>query len=220
MSVAFSYQGRADGNASPDARVIGRVHSLRDRTALRLRTVGPADADELRAGFARLSPQSRYLRFFSPTPRLSDSMVRRLTNTDGWNHVALVAETIPVYDEPPEPLGVARFFRLQDRPDTAEVAVTVIDEYQRRGLGGLLLRSLARLARDRGINRFVASVLDENVPMKALLHGAGGLASVKRDGSVVLYEFDLAPRAGAARQIDEPLHADAPRGSSGRLPLA
>jgi RimJ/RimL family protein N-acetyltransferase len=198
MSVTFSYQGRPLGEVPADARVIGRVHSLKDHTVLRLRQLGPADADELRSAFSRLSPQSRYMRFFSPVPRLSDTMLRRLTNTDGWNHLALLAETIPVYDEPPEPLGVARFYRLQDRPDTAEVAVTVIDEAQRRGLGALLLRALARLARNRGIDRFVASVLDENLPMKALIHQAGRIASVKRDGSLLLYEFELSPNPSAA----------------------
>jgi RimJ/RimL family protein N-acetyltransferase len=174
----------------PDA-VLARVYTLRDGTVLRLRPLVPADADELRAGFARLSPQSRYLRFFSPVPRLPESMLRRLTSTDGWNHVALIAETIPLYDEPPEPLGVARFIRLKDRPDTAEVAVTVIDELQGRGLGMLLLGALARLARGRDVTTFVASVLAENAAMNALIRSLGSVRSVRSEQGVLLYEVAL-----------------------------
>jgi RimJ/RimL family protein N-acetyltransferase len=164
---------------------------LRDGTVLRLRPLVPADADELRAAFARLSPQSRYLRFFSPVPRLPDAMVRRLTATDGRDHVAIVAETIPLYDEPPEPLGIARFIRLRDRPDAAEVAVTVIDEMQGRGLGTLLLGVLAKLARMQDLTTFVASVLVENGAMNGLIRRLGPVSSVHDDQGILVYEVAL-----------------------------
>ena len=68
------------------------VHTLTDGTPVRLRPLGPADRERLRAGFERLSPESRYRRFLSPTPRLTERMLTYLTDTDGWNHVAIVAE--------------------------------------------------------------------------------------------------------------------------------
>jgi RimJ/RimL family protein N-acetyltransferase len=167
------------------------VHTLRDGTVVRLRPIGPADAGELRAGFERLSPQSRYLRFFSPVPRLPDAVLRRLTATDGWNHVALAAESIPLYDEPPEPLGVARFIRLPRRPNAAEVAVTVIDDMQGRGLGGVLLRALRELAYAEGVTTFVATVLAENAAMNHLIRRIGRVATVRRDGGAYVYEVRL-----------------------------
>jgi RimJ/RimL family protein N-acetyltransferase len=191
MSVVFSHGIAARAQGPGSEGVLGHVHSLRDGTVLRLREVVPEDADELRAGFARLSPQSRYLRFFSPVPRLPESMVRRLTATDGWNHVAIVAETIPLYDEPPEPLGVARFIRLPDREDAAEIAVTVIDEMQGRGLGGVLIAALAELARKQGLTTFVASVLAENAAMNGLIRRLGAGRSVRNEHGVLVYEVAL-----------------------------
>jgi RimJ/RimL family protein N-acetyltransferase len=191
MSVALSHGVPVSSLRPRDDGVLSHVHSLRDGTVLRLRPLVPADADELRAGFARLSPESRYLRFFSPVPRLPDAMVQRLTATDGWNHVAIVAETIPLYDEPPEPLGVARFIRLADRPQAAEVAVTVIDEMQGRGLGALLLEALATLARKQDLTTFVASVLAENGPMNGLIRRLGRVSSVRNEQGVLVYDVAL-----------------------------
>lgn len=191
MSVAFSHGAAPESPLAHAHGVLRHVHSLRDGTVVRLRPLVPADADELRAGFARLSPQSRYLRFFSPVPRLPDAMVRRLTATDGWNHVALVAESIPLYDEPPEPLGVARFFRLAEPAGAAEVAVTVIDEMHGRGLGALLLGALASIARKQGLTTFVASVLGENAAMNGLIRRFGRVRSMRTEQGVLLYEIAL-----------------------------
>ena len=140
---------------------------------------------------ARLSPESRYRRFFSPMPRLTDAMVRRLVGTDGHDHVALVAETLPARNEHPVPLGVARFIRVNGRPSAAEVAVTVIDEMHGRGLGHLLLEAIAALAREHGVTMIVASVLAENAPMNALIRSMGRVASLRRDQGVLLYEVPL-----------------------------
>lgn len=192
MAVALPHGPAPGTHASRDGGTLGHVHSLRDGTVLRLRPLGPNDAEELRAGFARLSAESRYLRFFTAIPRLPESMVRRLTATDGWYHLALVAETIPVYDEPPEPLGVGRFIREQRRPEVAEVAITVIDEMQGRGLGSLLLRALAELARGYGVTTFAASVLAENRRMNALIRRLGRVRSVRSEQGVLLYEVAIA----------------------------
>jgi len=191
MAVAFSHSP-APSAASRGDDPLAHVHTLPDGTVVRLRALQPSDGDELRAGFARLSPRSRYLRFFSPVPRLPEPMLRRLLGMDGWNHVAIVAETIPLYDEPPEPLGVARFIRLANEPAKAEMAVTVIDELQGRGLGRLLVRALADLARSRGVAGLVAVVLAENVAMARLVRAAGRVVRAERDRDVVTYEVELA----------------------------
>lgn len=191
MAVAFSYGHGLGTPLRSSDEVLNRVHALHDGTLVRLRHLGPADADELRAGFARLSPESRYRRFFSPMPRLTDAMVRRLVGTDGHDHVALVAETLPARNEHPVPLGVARFIRVTGRPSAAEVAVTVIDEMHGRGLGHLLLEAIAVLAREHGVAMIVASVLAENAPMNALIRSMGRVASLRRDQGVLLYEVPL-----------------------------
>ena len=191
MAVAFSY-GRG-GIAAIRGRddVLSRVHTLRDGTLVRLRHLGPDDAEELAAGFARLSPESRYRRFFSPMPRLSGPLLRRLTATDGRDHVALIAETIPYDDEPPAPVGVARFMRLPDRNGAAEVAVTVVDELHGRGLGRLLLESIATLAREAGVTTLIASVLAENAPMRALLGRLAPVSALRNERGVLSYEVPL-----------------------------
>lgn len=191
MAVAFSYGHGLGTPLRSHDDVLARVHSLRDGTLVRLRHLGPADADELRAGFSQLSPESRYRRFFSPVPRLPDSMVRHLTATDGWSHVALVAESLPIEDEPPAPLGVARFIRLRERPAAAEVAITVIDDMHGRGLGRLLLEAIAVLARELQVRTFVASVLVENAPMNALIRRLGRVSTLRREQGVLIYEVPL-----------------------------
>ncbi len=191
MAVAFSYGHGLGTPLLGSADVLYRVHSLHDGTLVRLRHLGPDDADELRAGFAQLSPESRYRRFFSPIPRLDDAMVRRLVGTDGHHHVALVAESMPYDDEPPAPLGVARFIRVADRPTAAEVAVTVIDEMHGRGLGRLLLEAIAVLAREHGVTTIIASVLAGNAPMNALIRRMGRVASLRHEQGVLHYEVPL-----------------------------
>ena len=167
------------------------VHRLSDGTAVRLRFLRPDDRDVLLAGFNRMSPESRYLRFFTPMPRLPEAVLQRLLNTDGWNHVAIGAEPATDHGGPAEGLGVARFNRLPDAPDMAEAAVAVVDHMQRRGLGTLLLSTLAAAARERGITRFRTEVLRTNEAVKALLADFDRDAPPTVDGPVATYEFHL-----------------------------
>src|SRR5689334_9186419 len=113
--------------------------ALRDGTQVVLRLVGPDDKELLRAGFERLSPESRYARFLAPKTSLSDDELRYLCEIDHESHFAIGAlrdgeagSTTPVG------LGIARFIRLSDPPDTAEAAITVADDVQHQGLGKLL----------------------------------------------------------------------------------
>ena len=136
------------------------VHRLPDGTEVRLRLLRASDRGKIAAGFRRLSPQSRYRRFFSPMPRLSERMLRQLTQTDDWDHLAIIAE--PGAGDGAAALGVARYVRLRGTPETAESSVAVIDEMQRKGLGRLLCTTLIEAARERGIHRFRFSILAEN----------------------------------------------------------
>jgi GNAT superfamily N-acetyltransferase len=159
---------------------------------LQLRPIRPSDKDGLQRGFDRLSPTSRYRRFLAPMDRLPADMVVRFTEIDYVDHFAWVALDAR---RPADPgVAVARYVRLPDAPCSADVAVTVVDEYQRRGVGSLLLRMLCQTAYDNGIERFSSLVLWENLPMRRLLSGLG--ARFRPDGDGVLsFELDLGPTA-------------------------
>jgi len=164
---------------------------LADGTAVRLRLLRPDDRVKLLAGFARLSDESRYSRFFTAMPRLPDATLDRLLAIDGVNHLAIAAEA---GDEPPESaegLGIARFIRLEEAPDAAEAAVVVVDHMQRRGLGKLLLARLAAAARERGITRFRAEIMRTNQPMIALLHDVDAAAHPAFEGPVAIYDLAI-----------------------------
>ncbi len=165
------------------------VHRLSDGTEVRLRLLHASDRDKLVAGFRRLSPQSRYRRFFSPMPKLSDRMLRSLTQTDDWDHLAVLAE--PVAPNGGEAIGVARYVRLPDAPDTAEASVAVIDAMQRKGLGRLLLTTLVEAARERGIHKFRASLLADNEAGKLLLQSLDEHASARIEDGLRVYELEL-----------------------------
>ncbi len=160
---------------------------LRDGTPVLLRPLGVEDRDLVVAAFDRLSPQSRYRRFLSPTPRLTSSLLEFLMKVDDDDHFALVATTEE--GDAPAVVGVSRFARLDD-PEAAEAAVTVIDEYQGRGAGAFLLDAIVLAARQRGVRRFEGLVLADNSASKAILAHAG--ARFENDGSGVLrYVLDL-----------------------------
>ena len=163
-------------------------HTLRDGTHVVVRHIRPSDAAELRRAFERLSPESRYRRFFGGVPQLTEASLHYLTEVDGRDHVAIVATT-----DGPEPdgatgLGVARFVRLQDEPTVAEAAVTVVDDFQRQGLGRLLTTELAEAARERGIHTFRADVIADNEPMRAIMSEIG---AVEREASAGVLTYDV-----------------------------
>lgn len=147
------------------------IAALDDGTVLLFRPLLPEDKERLRAGFERLSPESRYRRFFRHLDHLTDEQLRYLTEIDYVRHFAWVAL---LRDEPGQPgVGVARWVRADDDPQIAEAAVTVIDEYHGRGIGSTLLRLAAASAIERGVRAFRAWTLGDNKPMLELLKHLG-----------------------------------------------
>jgi GNAT superfamily N-acetyltransferase len=173
------------------ARTRGRTHKLRDGTLIRTALLRPEDREKLRNGFARLSPESRYRRFFSIVDTLSEATLDRLTHTDGVNHVAVGAELAGRGADRSYGIGLARFVRLSDSSDTAEAAVAVIDEMQNRGVGRLLLGELIVAARERGVTKFVCNVLPMNEPVKSLLHEIDEQAKPVLEDGILRYELTL-----------------------------
>jgi len=174
-------------------------HVLRDGTKIVLRHIQPSDAEELRRGFRALSPTSRYRRFFTGALDLDDAALAYLTNVDGEDHVALVATTESLDLKTERGAGVGRFVRSKEDPTVAEAAVTIVDDMQRLGLGTLMTKTLARAARERGIEKFRCEVLESNdVVVKALVD-AGGVIAERANGTVVLDVPVHSPNDGAVR---------------------
>jgi ribosomal protein S18 acetylase RimI-like enzyme len=148
--------------------------TLRDGTPVAMRLVRPEDKEILRTGFDRLSPASRYARFLAPKAALSDDELRYLCEVDGEQHFAIGALLDDGAQDPAGGaavvgLGIARFIRLADPPNTAEAAIAVLDELQHRGLGQLLFLRLVAAAAERGVERFRCEVLASNAGMAALI---------------------------------------------------
>ncbi|MDQ4116186.1 MAG: GNAT family N-acetyltransferase [Actinomycetota bacterium] len=148
--------------------------------SVHVRTLRPDDGPLLDAVLAGLSPHNRYLRFHSPLPRVPAGIRRALLDVDGCRHLALVALA-----GPGEPVGIARAVRDADHPAEAEVAFEVVDAWQRRGVGRLLLTAVAERAAAAGITRLHAMVLAENRPALALMRAVFPLCLSRRDGAVV-----------------------------------
>jgi RimJ/RimL family protein N-acetyltransferase len=166
-------------------------YELSDGTQVGIRSIGPDDHDRLRAHHARLSPETRYRRFLASKPELTKADTHYLVDVDGTDHFALVA-TLP--EEPGEPIiAVARAIRIPTLPHVAEFAIVVADDYQRQGLAGELMRRLAREAVARGITRFQATMLADNLAIRRLTESlASGPARRWTEGTVAEMEIDLA----------------------------
>jgi GNAT superfamily N-acetyltransferase len=162
----------------PSALEAGRTEPgatrLADGTAVVIRPLRATDREAYLDTFDRVGDESRYRRFLGAKPRLTPTEVRFFTEVDHHDHEALVA-----FDAiTGRGLGVARFIRDRADPLAADTAITVVDAAQGHGVGGALLTHLAERAREEGVERFLADVLEENRRMVAMLvhRGARGWA--------------------------------------------
>jgi nucleotide-binding universal stress UspA family protein/RimJ/RimL family protein N-acetyltransferase len=165
-----------------------------------VRPIAPDDRDLILAAFDRLSPESRYRRFFTNVGSLSDRDLDYLTDVDHHRHEALLA----LDEGGREGIGVARFI-LTDEAQ-AELAVTVVDDWQGRGVGGLLLDALADRAREEGIRRFTATVLTDNDQARALISRLGVTRRTFQAGETLL-EIELPDKPGAGEKLMDLLRA-------------
>jgi GNAT superfamily N-acetyltransferase len=145
-----------------------------DGVVLAFRPIERDDAARLERMFFRLSPTTVYRRFFSPIHEPSPKMLRWFTEVDHDRREALVAL------DGDEIVGVARY---DGRPGSrdAEIAVTVEDAWQHRGVGRKLARRLAACALDHGFERFIATMLSENREAIGLLRRLSSDARVRFD---------------------------------------
>jgi acyl-CoA synthetase (NDP forming)/GNAT superfamily N-acetyltransferase len=156
---------------------------LRDGRTAHIRPVTPDDKDLLVEFYARVSDQSKYYRFFSPMPVLSEKDVHRFTEVDYIDRVAFVLTLRG------RMIAIGRYDVV--KPGEAEVAFLVEDAYQGRGIAQLLLEHLAQAARERGVAKFVAEVLPDNSRMIQTFRDAGYKVASGYEDGVISLEFPI-----------------------------
>jgi acetate---CoA ligase (ADP-forming) len=166
---------------------------LRDGSTLRLRPPAVEDAEALLEFFSDLSEHSRYLRFHG-FPALGPKLVEPVLAPDWQERGALLASLDG------RTVAVANWVRLRD-PHAAEVAFTVADGYQGRGVGTRLLEQLAARAAAAGIEEFVAEVLHENNAMLRVFQDAGFTVTRAGEGGELEIRFPIAPTSGYREQV-------------------
>lgn len=169
---------------------------LGDGTPVRVRPIRATDDAELAAAFARMSPRSRYLRFFTLRDELGAAMLDAFTNIDHREHRAWVmidpAEPSDAGSDEGLGIAVARLICLADDPGVAEATLAVTDDYQRRGVGRLLLDLLVSTAVIAGVDKLRFETLWENRGMRRLLSDLGAESNAAlSDGGVLVYDVAI-----------------------------
>jgi RimJ/RimL family protein N-acetyltransferase len=160
---------------------------LKDGSSVLVRPVQPDDRELFVAGFERMSPESRYRRFMGHKRKLSERELDFFTRLDHDLHEAIGAIDMASG----EGVAVARMHRHEDDPSLAEAAVTVVDDWQGRGLGGLLLERLTRRARELGVTHFDASLFTNNKAMIALFERLGCMRSHREGVGEMTIDVEL-----------------------------
>lgn len=177
-----------------------RLRLPRGRAVL-LRAITAQDAAATQAFVTGLSLDARHRRFHVGLRQLSPDLLRRMTEVDQHQHVALVAQALcPAPGQAAPPLVAdARYVRSHERADEAEFAIAVADDWQSLGLGRALLARLAGHARAQGLRRLFGDVLVENRRMLVLMRGLGASTRTHPDGpQLVRAVFDLVAAPTAA----------------------
>jgi RimJ/RimL family protein N-acetyltransferase len=186
-----------EASASTYRRRMSFAHSSREPVAqarFSLRPLCAGDRESLRALFARLSPESRRLRYLTGKPQLSNRELTYLTDIDHVRHEALAA--IDTRDG--SIVGVARYVMWPGRAGAADVAIEVADDFQRNGVGLTLAQALIRRARENGVNLLTATTLWENRPARSLAQRVGFRARSSAGNEIEL-ELRLPDRAEGRR---------------------
>jgi RimJ/RimL family protein N-acetyltransferase len=156
---------------------------LRDGSAAVIRPIEPSDKPLVRTIYHELSDLSRRLRFLTPTPELSDEDLEYLTEVDHNRHEAMIA----LDPDRERAVGIASYVRVPGDRQAGEVAVVVVDDWHRRGLGTALLDRLTERARANGLTRYTAVVAPDNEIVLGALDRAGAeRTGTSRDGEVEL----------------------------------
>jgi len=170
---------------------------LRDGTPLRLRAPTPADYDDIKAFYDGLSEDSLYTRFHGSVR--TEGPARSDAEADGDMRVVLIgwrADRV---------VASGSYDRLRE-PAVAEVAFTVADDFQGRGVATRILEQLADIGAEQGIARFDAEVMDTNQAMLAVFNRAGFGVRSRLDFDELLVSLDIQPTEAVQEKIEERDH--------------
>ncbi len=178
---------------APVRDVLPEPITLSDGRVVTFGPVTPAAKALIQAAMGTLSPETSRHRFFNVRHQLSDLELDRLTDMDGWDRFAIGAAAMHA-EGSVEGVGVARLHRLANQPEAAEMALVVVDAFQRRGIGKRLLDALSNAALARGIDRLTGIVLNDNAAMLGLLkrHAPGRVSFGAPSGDHLEFELRLA----------------------------
>jgi GNAT superfamily N-acetyltransferase len=174
---------------APTGPLPGEHVDLRDGSTVLIRLVEPSDASLVKEGFEHLSAVTRYRRFLSDHPVLSESEVADATAVDHHGNEALGA----VDPDSGAGVGLARYSRDTRDATRAVAAVTVLDQWQGRGVGTQLLQRLAQRARDAGIAHFEGHMMVGDIAAQRMFESVGELETTQRAAGTV----DLTVRLAA-----------------------
>ncbi|HWC07319.1 MAG TPA: GNAT family N-acetyltransferase [Gemmatimonadota bacterium] len=169
--------------------------TLADGARVTLRPIHPDDESALTALYERLSPQTAYQRFFTVMRRLPPDWAHILTNVDYDRRMAIVA-----LGPDGELIGVARY-TYDTQADEAEIAIVIEDPWQGRGIGKRLLGELMGYAEGKGIRRFRAYVLGDNLRMLELIRRVTTVLDRRLESGVV--SLLLAPLRPSQRTVGQ-----------------
>jgi RimJ/RimL family protein N-acetyltransferase len=164
-----------------DAANYSAFEHLRDGRRIEIRALRLTDREDFLAAVERASTQSLYRRFFGVKRKFTEKEIAFFLDIDFDTHVALVA----VLDQGDRQIIVAGGRYIVVRPGAAEVAFAVVDEFQGQGIGAALMRHLTTLARDAGLNEFIAEVLPDNIAMLKVFEKSGLSMHTKQEARVV-----------------------------------
>lgn len=163
------------------------VHSfMNDGTPIVLRTIRPDDKELLREGIAKLSAESRYLRFFSPAPAVPNAVVEKLVDVDGDDHIAWGA--ICTGCEEPYAIGAVHAIRHERGGPSGEYSVAVLDAFHGQGVARMLTAALLTDCLSVGLMQLDVHILTENRAAAALIRSMGAL---RRETSAGVSDYFL-----------------------------
>jgi GNAT superfamily N-acetyltransferase len=165
-----------------------------------LRSIRQSDEARMRDGIARLSEQSRYMRFFSVQPMPSDPVIERLLDADGHDHIAWGA--IHVDGDTNPAIGAVHAIRSEDHPRVGEFSIAVLDDYHGLGLARMLTTVLLIHCEVEAMCELEVQTLAENMPAIRFILSIGAQRQLSEAG-VVSFRLPVRP---AIRQISATCH--------------
>ena len=174
-----------------DARNYVVAEALSDGTPVTVRAIRPDDGDAILAAFKTMDRELVFTRFFTHKKSLTDAELRQITDVD-FDHVVALVVTTPA-GEGEKLIGEGRYFSeaAKEMSRSAELAFVTADDYRGRGIAGLLLKHLFRIARQNGVQQFEAEVLAQNRAMLAVFLRSGLPMTQRLEGNVVQVTLSL-----------------------------